>query len=84
MSSLDTSAHLTEGGVAFVVTVDFQRRACLISKSALSQLGRSVDENLDLLGTYLAYHAKINGVARRLVAAGVQDTPVLLSPQNFN
>ncbi len=84
MNTVDTSAHLAEDGVAFTVTVDYQQRDCLISRDALSSLGRSVNENLDLLATYYAYHAKINGVARRLVAAGVMDKPVLLSTRNFD
>ncbi len=83
MSTLNTAAHLTDDGVAFTVTVDYQQRACLISRNVLSALSHSTDEKLDLLATYYAYHAKINGVARRLVAAGVQGLPVLLSAQNF-
>ena len=84
MSTLGTAACLAGDGVAFTVTVDFQRRACLISRGALASLGRATGENLDLLATYYAYHTKINGVARRLVAAGGQDTPVLLSARNFD
>ncbi len=83
MSTLNTAAHLTDEGVAFTVTVDFQQRACLISRDVLSNLSHSTNDNLDLLATYYAYHGKINGVARRLVAAGVQGLPVMLSAQNF-
>lgn len=83
MNTQATTARLTDDGVAFIVTVDFQRRACLISRDALSNLARYTDGSLDLLATYYAYHAKIGGVARRLVAAGVLDSPVLLSVRNF-
>jgi hypothetical protein len=84
MSNLDTTAELTENGVTFTVTVDYQRRACLVPTEVLSSLSRSADKNLDLLATYDAYHAKIQGVARRMVAAGVEGTPVLLTSRNFN
>ena len=83
MSISNTAAHLTDDGVAFTVTVDYQQRACLISKDILSNLSRSTDDNLDLLAIYYAYHTKINGVARRMVAAGVQGLPVMLSSQHF-
>jgi hypothetical protein len=82
-STLNTTPHLTKDGVAFTVTVDYQRRDCLISREILFDLSRSTDGNLDLLATFYAYHAKIDGIARRLVAAGVQGLPVLLSARNF-
>jgi len=84
MSTLNIAPHLTEDGVTFTVTVDYQRRACLISKQILFDLSRSTDKNLDLLATFYAYHAKIDGIARRMVAAGVQGLPVLLSARNFS
>jgi hypothetical protein len=84
MSTFDNTAQLTEDGVAFTVTVEYQRHACLISSEVLSNLSRSTDKNFDLLATYDAYHAKIQGVARRMVAAGVQGIPVLLTSRNFN
>jgi hypothetical protein len=83
MSTFDSTPCLTDDGVAFTVVVDYQQRACLISRDVLSTLSHSTDKNLDLLSTFYAYQAKINGVARRLVAAGVQGLPVLLSTQNF-
>jgi hypothetical protein len=83
MNTSTNIAHLTDDGVAFTVTVDYQQRDCVISRDVLSNLSRSTDENLDLLATYEAYHAKINGVARRIVAAGVQGHTVVLSSQNF-
>lgn len=79
----DTTAHLVDHGVAFTVTVDFQQHACLISGDALSSIDHSIGASVDLLAIYYAHHTRINGVARRLVAAGSRDTPVLLSARNF-
>ncbi len=83
MNTSANNAQLTEDGVSFTVMVDYQQRNCVISKDVLSNLSHSTDENLDLLATYDAFFAKINGVARRMVAAGVQGNTVTLSNQNF-
>ena len=83
VSNIINPPFLTDEGVTFTVIVDHQQRDCLISRDVLSNLSHSVDENLDLLATYDAYHAKINGVARRMVAAGVKGSTVVLSNQNF-
>ncbi len=45
----------------------------------MSSLDRPVGAEFDLLAIYYAHHTRINSVARRLVAAGSPDTPVLLS-----
>jgi hypothetical protein len=83
MSNVLKAPALTGDGVAFSVLVEYKFHECLVSPEALSNLSQSVDKELDLIATYSAYEAKITGVARRLVMAGVNSTPILLGPQNF-
>lgn len=75
--------HLTAKGVAFTVCVDYVSRDCLISTDALTELSELGSGHANLMETYLAYEANINGIARRLVAAGVQGKPVQLDTKNF-
>ncbi len=75
--------HLTDTGVAFTVYVDYVPRDCLISTEALNELSELGAGDPDLMETFRAYEANINGIARRLVAAGVQSKPVRLGKQNF-
>lgn len=75
--------QLTQDGVAFTVCVDFVNRDCIISSEALSGLSQLNPGKPDLMRTFFAFEAKINGVARRLVAAGVPGTPLQLGKQNF-
>ena len=75
--------HVTDTGVAFTVIVDNIPRDCLISSDALQALRGGEKENLDLMETFQAYEANINGIARRMVAAGVQGMPVRLEARNF-
>lgn len=86
MSQDKRAPHLNEEGVRFGVTVDSMYRECLIKKEALEQLcllrskGASQDGALDM---FHAFENKINGVARRLIAAGVQGTPLVLTLNTF-
>lgn len=83
MTTVTKEPHLTTDGVAFSVIVEYQQRECVISQEVLSGLSHSTDKNLDLLATYDAYQAKINGVARRMAMAGVTTSPMTLTSQNF-
>lgn len=86
MNQYKTAPHLTDEGVCFAVTVDSLHRECLIRKEALQQLsmlGSQDTEESDVLETFHAFESKINGVARRLVAAGVQGTPLVLTNSTF-
>ena len=74
---------LTNAGVAFTVYVDYVPHACLISAEALSELSELGSAKAGMMDTYRAYEANINGIARRLVAAGVQSTPVRVEKRNF-
>lgn len=78
-----TEPNLTTAGVAFTVRVDSVSRACLISHEALAKLGRLKTGDSDPMATFRAFEPMINGVARRLVAANVPGTPLLLGPQSF-
>ena len=55
---------------------------CLVSKEALFELSRQ-DPNLDMLKAYKAYESKIQGIARRLVTAGVPGSPLVLQSKHF-
>ncbi|TCS36302.1 uncharacterized protein DUF1488 [Paucimonas lemoignei] len=74
--------QLVKDGVAFTVSVEFVKHHCIVSRDALTTLA-SGSGQADLMRTYLAYEANINGIARRLIAAGVPGTPLELGPQNF-
>ncbi len=78
-----TEPSLTTAGVAFVVRVDSVNRACLISNEALAKLSKLKNVESDPLTIFHAFEAAINGVARRLVAANVPGTPLVLGPQFF-
>ncbi|MGZ3236932.1 MAG: DUF1488 family protein [Burkholderiaceae bacterium] len=74
---------LTENGVAFTVNVDFVQRDCIITKDALTKLAQLQSGMVDLMETFHAFEAKINGVARRMVVANVKGTPLQLGPLSF-
>ncbi|MGV3742325.1 MAG: DUF1488 family protein [Burkholderiaceae bacterium] len=77
--------HLTSDGVAFSVSVDYVQRDCIITDEALkklSVLGSAADSE-DSMKIFHAYEAKINGIARRLVAAGVQGTPLRVNANSL-
>jgi hypothetical protein len=83
MNTISKTPILTDDGVTFSVMVEYKLHDCLVSPEALGNLSQSVATDLDLIATYGAYEAKINGVARRLVMAGVTTSPILLGPKNF-
>lgn len=83
MSNFLKSPCLTGDGVTFTVTVEYKEHDCVVSQEALSNLCQSADKALDLIATYEAYEKKINGVARRMVMAGITSSPIQLGPQNF-
>ena len=77
--------YLTSEGVVFTVIVDSLKRECLIKEDALQQLSpKSAEASTSgMMDVFHAFEGKINGVARRLVAAGVQGTPLVLSRNTF-
>lgn len=81
---ISSQPRLVSDGIAFAVYVDYVKRDCIISTDALTSLSELGTGDADLMQTYCAYEANINGVARRLVAAGVPHTPLQLNAQNFN
>lgn len=82
--------HTTEpaeikGGVAFtVVAADFSRHACIISTEALLSLARLKNRDFGAMEIFQANEAKIRGVARRLIAAGVKGSPLQLETYSFH
>lgn len=85
MSHSSADPALTQNGVAFTVTtLDFVKRQCLISTEALAALSPHQIGQFGPLEIFNAYEAKICGVARRMVAANVKGTPLLLEPRSFH
>lgn len=75
--------QMVSDGIAFTVYVDYVKRDCVISAEALTQLSELGAADSDLMQTYHAYESNINGIARRLIAAGVVQTPVRLGMAHF-
>lgn len=80
---MQSTAMLTENGVAFTVSVDFVKRDCIISRDALAKLSHLQAGMVDLMETFRAFEAKINGVARRMVVANVKGSPLQIGPLSF-
>ena len=76
---------LTKEGVVFFVVVDSVRHECLITPQALRKLCSVTSERSDpdMLEIFHAFEANIQGVARRLVAAGVPGSPLVMRPETF-
>lgn len=86
MTQYKSPPHVTDEGVTFTVTVDSLDRECLIEDEALQHLSllrNSDTSEADTMDVFHAFESKINGVARRLVAAGVQGTPLILTRNTF-
>jgi hypothetical protein len=75
--------RLADEGVFFRVTVGCAERECMVSKNALAHLCRVQGYAMNPMNTYLAFEAKIRGVARRLVAAGESTSPLVLGAAYF-
>lgn len=73
----------TKAGIAFSVTVEFTTYNCLVSNEGLAKLCELLDTKETAMETFVAFEAKIHGVARRLIAAGVPRDPVVLGPNSF-
>lgn len=76
----------TAEGVVFTVRVDSLNRECLITDEALDRL--SVHKDLDFadsdkMDIFHAFEDTITGVARRLVAARVPGTPLMMRSSTF-
>jgi hypothetical protein len=87
MSHHTPTPHLTNDGVAFTVRVDSLDRECLITEEALEELTilKNTDvADADTMDVYHAFENTINGVARRLVTAGVGGTPLVLTRNTFS
>jgi hypothetical protein len=75
--------RLTKAGVTFIVTVEFIDYQCLASNEGLAKLCELLETKETAMQTFIAFEAKIRGVARRLIAAGVPTNPVVLGPNAF-
>ena len=80
-----SNPRLSDEGVAFTVVVDYAKRDCLLTTQARKQLRaiKSDDPDVDIMGIFKVFEANIAGVARRLVAAGVAASPLVLRPETF-
>ncbi|MGB6054947.1 MAG: hypothetical protein WBG17_06880 [Burkholderiaceae bacterium] len=76
---------LIADGVAFsVITVDFTRHDCIISKEALRSLSHQQVGGFGPLEIFQVNEARIRGVARRLIAARVQGSPLQIEAHSFH
>lgn len=78
-----TKPSLSEGGITFTVVVDSVKRECLITPQALYKLSAYKTEDVDIMEIFHNFESNIEGVARRLVAAGVAGTPLVMRPETF-
>jgi hypothetical protein len=83
MDNVLAAPRLTNAGILFSVTVEFQQYQCLVPATTLSDLSHSKDPKLDLLDTYRAFQTKIEGVARRLIGAGIIGKPLVIGSGYF-
>ncbi len=83
MDNVLAATRRTNAGIVFSVVVEFQEYRCLVPRATLSYLSHSIDPKLDLLGTYRAFQTKIEGVARRLIGAGIVGKPLIISSDYF-
>lgn len=86
MSHAINQPCLSEEGITFTVVVDSVKRECLITPQALHKLSsfKGDDEDVDMMEIFHSFESNISGVARRLVAAGVEGTPLVMRPETFN
>jgi capsule polysaccharide export protein KpsC/LpsZ len=87
MSHYTPQPALTPEGVIFTVRVDSVARECLVTGEALQSLSalKHIDEvESSSMNVFHAFEATINGVARRLVTAGVPGTPLMMRPNTFS
>ncbi len=75
--------HLADEGVFFTVTAGFFERECIISKNALAHLCQMQGHAMNFMNTYRAFEARIHSVARRLVVAGENSSPLILGATYF-
>jgi hypothetical protein len=72
--------QLVSNGVAFTASVDFIKHDCVVSTDALTSLEPGETNPMQ---TFFTFEANINGIARRLIAAGIPGRPLQLGVQNF-
>ena len=85
MSQLGENPEVFNGGIAFtVVTLDYARHACIISKDALLSLAKLKNGDFGPMEIFLAHEAKIRGVARRMIAARVKGSPLQIEAHSFH
>ena len=75
--------RLTRAGIVFSVIVNYRHYQCLVPASTLADLSHSKDPKLDLLNTYRVFQTKIEGVARRVINAGVAGVPIVVGSGYF-
>jgi len=83
MSQPSTEVKVTNAGVVFSVYVEFVNRECFISNEALIKLASQMFATIGPMQTFRELEPSITGVARRMVHAGVQGSPLQLTPNTF-
>lgn len=83
LGSARAAAGAIPDGIAFEVKVEGEKHECFILNEALFRLAELGDENADPATTFNTFDRTIQGVARRLVYAGVPDRPIVLRANHF-
>jgi hypothetical protein len=85
MVHLSENPKLVNDGIAFtVVTLEFERHECVISKEALSSLSKKQSGDFGPMEIFQANEEKIRGVARRMIAARVKGYPLRIEARSFH
>lgn len=85
MTHLGENPAVINGGVVFtVVTLDFSKHECVISKEALLSLAKLKNGDFGPMEIFQANEAKIRGVARRMIAARVKGSPLQIEARSFH
>jgi hypothetical protein len=86
MSTQLPAPRRTNDGISFTVVVESVSRECLIRDEALQHLSTMKMGNgksADTMDIFVAFENTIQGVARRLVSAGVKGTPLVMTANTF-
>jgi hypothetical protein len=83
MSEAISATSTTNAGVEFSVRVESANHGCLITHEALVHLSGRNLAKAEAEAVFRAFEAKIAGIARRQIHAGVGGKPLVLGPAAF-
>lgn len=81
MSNTHVSENTRQDGIVFTVTVGPNDHKCVITHDALKTLCPADDDELQAKEIFWEYEDYIQWVARRLVSAGEDASPLVIEPK---